>query len=124
MKIKRFEDLEVWQASRELAREVYVLNEDSRLGKDRSLSDQIRRAAISVMANIAEGFERESSKEFMQFLNYSLASAAELKSHLYLSLDIHYITDREFQQIVDRLDSVARQIKGLRKYLKTYKKTT
>jgi len=117
MKIKRFEELEVWQAARQLAREVYELTEQQRLGKDWSLKDQMRRAAISIMANIAEGFERESNKDFRLFLNYSSASAAELKSHLYLALDVNYVSEEQFRELTERLDSVAKQIKGFRKYL-------
>lgn len=118
MGIKRLEDLGVWQEARKLVREVYILTKDEEFSKDWALRDQVRRAAISIMANIAEGFGRRSNREFMLFLNYASGSAVELKSHFYLALDIEYVTKGEFDKIIEILDSTAKQINGFRKYLK------
>ncbi len=117
-KIARFEDIEVWQVSREMAGSVYRLTLLHHFDHDWGLRDQVRRAAVSTMANIAEGFERGSRKEFIQFLRYSIASAAEVKSHLYLALDLGYINADQFKKNSDLIDSISRQIKGFIKYLK------
>jgi four helix bundle protein len=117
-KITRFEDIEVWQVSREMAGSIYRLTLLDNFERDWGLRDQIRRAAVSTMANIAEGFERGSRKDFILFLRYSIASAAEVKSHLYLALDLGYINMEQFKMNSDQIDSICRQIKGFIKYLR------
>ena len=117
-KITRFEDLEVWQASREMAGAVYKFTSIRPFERDHGLKDQVRRAAVSTMANIAEGFGRGSKKEFIQFLRYSISSAAEVRSHLYLALDLDYISDAQFKESIELIDSISRQIKGFINYLK------
>ncbi len=117
MLITRFEDIEVWQASRALANLIYQMTNNSRFSKDFALKDQIRRSAISIMANIAEGFGRKSKREFIQFLRYSIASAAETKSHLYLTLDLKYIGNDRFNELADRVDTITKQIKAFIRYL-------
>lgn len=91
MKIKKFEDLPVWQEARIFTKEIYSLSKDTPLKKDYGLKDQIQRAAVSVIANIAEGFERNNNKEFIKFLGYSKGSAGEVRALLYLALDLDYI---------------------------------
>ena len=87
MKISRFEDIQAWQVARELCLVVYELSGESQFAKDFSLRDQARRAAVSIMANISEGFDCNSNQEFIQFLYYALRSASELQSHFYVAHD-------------------------------------
>jgi len=94
-----FEDLKVWQAARELVRSIYNLTSNQRFHKDVALRDQLRRAAVSSMANIAEGFERGSKREFLRFLYMARGSAGEVRSHLYVAKDLDYITTSEFEQV-------------------------
>jgi four helix bundle protein len=117
MKITRFEDLECWQSARELVNRVYQVCSVSELKKDFGLSDQIKRAGTSVMANIAEGFSRKSNKEFTQFLFISKASAAELQSHFYIAVDQQYVDRSSFDDLYADADKVQRQISNLIKYL-------
>lgn len=84
MGISRFEDIQAWQMARELCKIVYMLSSDDKFSRDFGLRDQTRRAAVSIMANIAEGFDTHSNAEFIQFLYYALRSASELQSHLYI----------------------------------------
>jgi four helix bundle protein len=92
-----FEDLRIWQAARELVRLIYMLTSNQGFYKDATLRDQLRRAAVSSMANIAEGFERGSRREFVRFLYMARGSAGEVRSHLYVAKDLDYITTSEFE---------------------------
>ncbi len=94
--IKRFEDIQAWQEARTLVRQVYLLTGSKQFSRDFGLCDQIRRAAVSVMANIAEGFDCESNAEFARFLGIARRSAVEVQSLLYTALDSGYITEAEF----------------------------
>jgi four helix bundle protein len=116
-KIKRFEDIQAWQKARELNKDVYDITNNSHFSKDFSLRDQIRRASISIMANIAEGFGRRSSKEFANFLNMAHGSAAEVQCHLYVSLDLKYINKEDFEMLYNKADEVSKMIQGFMKYL-------
>ena len=95
--MERFEDIVAWQKARELTADIYRLSQQERLRRDFALRDQIVRAAISIMANIAEGFERGRLPEFHQYLSISKASCAELRSHLYVALDAGYLSTEEFE---------------------------
>src|SRR5262245_31981032 len=95
--MERFEDIVAWQKARELTADVYRLSQQEHLRKDFALRDQMVRAAISIMANIAEGFERGRLAEFHQFLSISKASCAELRSHLYVALDAGYLSAEQFE---------------------------
>ena len=117
MKIEKFEDIEAWKEARDIVNCVYRVCRVIELEKDYSLSDQIKRAAISIMANIAEGFSRRGNKEFIQFLFISKASAAELQSHLYVALDQHYINDDIFNELYEKAEKIQRMISNLIKYL-------
>ena len=117
MKVIRFEDLESWKDARNVVRLIYNLCRAGELKKDFSLIDQIKRAAISVMANIAEGFSRKGNKEFIQFLFIAKASAAELQNHLYIALDQNYISSQKFDGLYEEIDKVQRKISNLIKYL-------
>jgi four helix bundle protein len=97
--IKKFEDIEAWQKGRQLKLEVYRFSKRGDFIKDFALREQIRRAAISVTANIAEGFERDGNREFIQFLSNSKGSCGEVQDHLYTALDEQYITKDEFERL-------------------------
>jgi len=92
MKIKSFEDLQVWKDAREFVKSIYELTSSAKFNKDYGLKDQIQRAAVSIINNIAEGFERDNNKEFIKSLGYSKGSAGEIRSMLYVALDLNYIT--------------------------------
>jgi len=118
MKIERFEGIQVWQKSRELVKGVYLATSGTTAFKqDFSLKDQIRRAAISVMSNIAEGYARRSDKAFANFLHIAHGSAAEVQSQLYIALDLKYLTQDDFNKAYTLADEVSRQTTGLIKYL-------
>jgi len=116
-RINRFEDIQAWQKARELNKDIYDITKNSYFLKDFSLRDQIRRASVSIMANIAEGFGRKSSKEFANFLNMAHGSAAEVQCHLYAALDLKYINKEDFEMLYDRVDEVSKMIQGFMKYL-------
>jgi four helix bundle protein len=94
----RFEDLDAWKVARELANLIYVLGRESGFSKDYSFKDQIQRAAVSVMNNIAEGFERGGNKDFAKFLFIARGSVGEVRSMLYLALDQKYVTEEQFSE--------------------------
>jgi four helix bundle protein len=121
MTINRFEDIEAWQKARELARVVYQSTKDGQISRDYGLRDQMRRAGVSIMANIAEGFSRRSNREFCQFLFIAKSSAAELQSHAYVALDQAYIGEADFQKLYDSLDHTSRMISNLIKYLSAHR---
>lgn len=114
-KITRFEDIEAWQDARVLARDIYKMTE---IWKDFSLRDQMRRSSVSIMANIAEGYARNSNREFAQFMFISKASASELQSHLYLSLDLNYISQEDFGNVYEQLDKIQRKLSSFIKTLR------
>lgn len=113
-KVERFEDLIAWQKSRELTTRIYTLSQNGNFARDYGLRDQIRRAAVSVMSNLAEGFERGGRAEFHQFLVVAKGSCAEVRSQLFVALDVGYISEEEFEQAVGQATEVARIIGGLR----------
>ena len=115
--ITSFEDLECWQDARKLTRKVYSLLSSEGFRKDYDLLRQIRRSAVSVMANIAEGFHRNSRKDFLKFLDYSRASLAETISHFYVALDQGYIAENELAIVKESSEKVGRKINGLVTYL-------
>lgn len=124
MKIERFEDIEAWREARALVRMVYEATNEAPFKNDRGLRDQIQRAVISVMSNIAEGFMRQTNKEFIVFLGYSLRSTAEVQSQLYAALDLHYISDRQFKSLTAQCSKVAKMLQGFIRYLRTGKPST
>ncbi len=117
MKIERFEEIQSWQKARELNQQIYDVTKDAHFSKDFSLRDQIRRATVSIMANIAEGFGRKSKKEFANFLNMAHGSAAEVQCHLYIALDQNYINRKEFEELYKRVEEVSKMIQGFMNYL-------
>jgi four helix bundle protein len=115
--ILHFEDLECWKKARILANAVYDVNEKLAVVHDYSLRDQLRRSFISVMANIAEGFERGGAREFINFLAIARGSLAETKPHLYLGFDRGYITGEKLKELIALADEIVRQISALMGYL-------
>lgn len=118
-KIEKFEDILAWQKARELVNEVYRASNDGLFAKDFGLSDQIRRAAVSIMLNIAEGFARKTNRELSQFLVIAHGSAAEVQAALYVALDQNYITQEQFEHLYKTTDETSRMIMGFSKYLKS-----
>ncbi|MCO6451245.1 MAG: four helix bundle protein [Caldilineales bacterium] len=114
---KRFEDLEVWQRARELANCVYDFSDEGLFSRDFSLRDQTRRAAVSIMSNIAEGFESRTQALFIDYLGRAKASAGELRAQLYLAQDRSYIDARQFERVYELNTGVSRQLYSLIRYL-------
>jgi len=113
-RIERFEDLIAWQKARSLTSETYRVTDLGKFARDFGLKDQIRRAAVSIMSNIAEGFERGKPSEFHQFLSIAKGSCAELRSQLYVALDAGYLPDPTFEKLRTDATEVGRIIGGLR----------
>ena len=113
-KVERFEDLIAWQKARKLSAEIYRVSAQGDFSKDFGLKDQIRRAVVSVMSNIAEGFDRGSRGEFHQFLVVAKASCAEVRSQLYVALDVGYIDQETFDIVNSSTSELSRIIGGLR----------
>ena len=118
MPIKNFEDLEIWQIARRLTQEVYTLVQTPKLSRDYGLRDQMQRAAVSIMSNIAEGFERGGNQEFVQFLYIAKASCGELRSQLYVALDQKYIDPQAANEMTMALKRLSAMIKHLVDHLK------
>ena len=118
MKITSFEDLDCWQEARQLVRKIYEVSRDGDFKKDLRFVGQIQAAAISTMANIAEGFTRRSDKEFVQFLYIAMASTAEVQSHLYVALDQTYIAKDQFDEIYKQANKTGKMISNFIKYLR------
>jgi four helix bundle protein len=116
--IKRFEDILAWQEARKLVREIYGITREGAFAKDFGLRDQIQRAAVSVMANIAEGFDCESHIEFARFLGFSRRSTVEVQSLLYIAQDVGYIEQDVFKAEYLQAEKVKALIGGLKKSLK------
>lgn len=118
MKITRFEDIEAWQLARDLCHFVYKITKREKFSKDFSMKDQICRASVSIMSNIAEGFDSGTNVEFARFLSYSQRSCSELQSELYVALDQAYINQEEFNEIYSLADKIKAKIGAFIKYLK------
>jgi len=117
-RIERFEDILAWQKARVLTKEVYESTKLGAFARDFGLRDQIQRASVSTMSNIAEGFERGGDKEFAQFLSNSKGSCGEVKSHLYVALDQGYIASATFDKLYANADEVGRLVFGFMTYLR------
>jgi four helix bundle protein len=115
--IKRFEDLECWKEARVLVRQIYEFTKKKKFSMDFELKNQIRRSAVSIMANVAEGFHRNSNKDLLKFLDYSRSSIAETLSHAYVALDQDYIVEPEMETLKQQADLVWKKINNLISYL-------
>jgi four helix bundle protein len=118
---RAFEDIQAWQKARKVTKMVYEITAGGNFAKDYGLRDQIRRASISVMANIAEGFGRHSDKEFANFLNMAHGSASEVQSHLYVALDLNYIDQASFTKLYELLNEISRMTLVLAQHLRSSK---
>jgi len=116
---KTFEEIEAWQKARELSKQIYSISNHGAFKKDFSLKDQIHRASVSIMSNIAEGFERDGRKEFIQFLSIAKGSAGEVRSLLYVALDNDYINKDEFKTLYDKAKEIGKMLGGLINYLRS-----
>ena len=122
VKVQSFEDLIAWQKARELNRDIYRVSNAGAFAKDFGLRDQICRASVSISSNIAEGFDRSSRADFHRFVVIAKASCAEVQSQLYLALDIGYLGQKEFDELMAKAKEVAKILGGLRVSLKREKK--
>jgi four helix bundle protein len=120
-KLKRFEELKCWQAARSLVKEVYTITKNGPLSKDIDTKSQFKRAALSTMNNIAEGFGRFSQMDFIRFLDYSQSSALEVQSMTYVLEDIGYVTTQQAQSLRDRAEQTKALTLGLILYLRKKK---
>ncbi|MBC5833406.1 four helix bundle protein [Flavobacterium sp. F372] len=116
-KFNSFEEINSWQKSRIFNKRIYQITENINFKKDFDLVRQIRRASISISSNIAEGFERNTDKEFIYFLYVAKASAGEVRSQLYLAIDLEYITKEEFEELLESVSEISRLLSGFIKYL-------
>ena len=117
-RIERFEDIEAWQAARELTNMVYSASKHGAFSKDYRFCSQIQSAAVSIMSNIAEGFESQSNKTFIRYLYQAKGSAGEVRSQLYVALDQGYVTTAQFEKLYQKAVSTSRLIAGFIAYLK------
>ena len=117
MKVERFEDLAVWQEARKMTQIVYCLTSSGAFSRDWGFRDQIRRASVSVMSNIAEGFERDGDKEFRRFLLIAKGSVGEVRAQLYVALDNRFIDTKVFQELYEMVICISRRLAKLIQYL-------
>ncbi len=120
---KRFEDLEVWQRAKELANLIYKLSSDGEFARDFGLRDQMRRAAVSIMSNIAEGFESQTQALFIKYLSYAKGSAGELRAQLYIAKDQGYLTEEQFNAALSLAEISSKQLTRFIQYLQTQPNT-
>jgi four helix bundle protein len=117
-KIKKFEELLSWKKARSLTKEVYDSTSAGDFARDFGLKDQLRRAAVSILSNIAEGFERGGDREFIQFLSIAKGSCGEVRAQLYVALDLEYISVSQFAALSKQVIDISQLLAGLIKYLK------
>lgn len=113
-KVEKFEDLIAWQKARELTKNIYTITKQGEFAKDFGLRDQIQRASVSIMSNLAEGFERGGRAEFHQFVVIAKGSCAEVRSQLYIALDVGYISQEQFDLLYAMAVEITRILGGLR----------
>lgn len=116
--IERFEDLDAWKRAREVTKRIYQFSSVAAFSRDFGLRDQIRKSSVSVMSNIAEGFERDGNREFVNFLSIAKGSCGEARSQLYVALDQEFISQAEFLWTYDHVSQTGRMIGGFMNYLK------
>jgi four helix bundle protein len=116
--VDKFEDLEVWRQARQLTVQIYALARHGDFAKDYGFRDQICRAAVSIVSNVAEGFERRSNSQFLQFLDIAAGSAGELRAQLYIALDLGYVTQAQFQDAFSAAVSISKMLASLIRHLR------
>ena len=117
-KFSKFEEIQAWQKGYDVTLKIYKLTTEGQFSKDFGLKDQIRRASVSIMANIAEGHGRRTNSEFANFLNISRGSVAEVQSHLHVSRGLNYIDEDSFNEIYQLLTEISRMTLSLAQYLR------
>jgi four helix bundle protein len=117
--ITRFEEIEAWKTARQLTTLIYRLSEQGMFAKDYGLKDQIRRASVSIMSNLAEGFESRTDVQFINYLGHAKASAGEVRSQLYVAFDLRYISQEQFDEAYELADKSARQVNRFAAYLES-----
>jgi four helix bundle protein len=117
--ITRFEEIEAWQTARDLTRRIYGITCDGPLSRDFGLRDQMRRASVSSMSNIAEGYESRTQAFFIEYLGRAKGSAGELRAQAYIALDVGYFSQEQFDEVFDLSDKCSRQISRFMTYLKS-----
>ena len=108
--ITRFEEIEAWKTARQLTNLIYKMSDQGTFAKDYGLKDQIRRASVSAMSNIAEGFESRTDTQFINYLGHVKGSAGEVRSQLYVALDLKYIAQEQFAEAYEFADKTSRQV--------------
>lgn len=124
MKIKKFEELNIWKLALKITKEIYDLTSKREFSKDFELKGQIRRSIISASSNVVEGFEKNNNNEFIRFLKIAKGSVGEARNQLYIALAVGYTTEKEFNQTNQDLENLANQIGKLISYLEKYRKIT
>jgi four helix bundle protein len=114
MAVEEFEDLVAWQKARALTKAIYQVSSQGRFARDYGLAGQIQRASVSIMSNVAEGFEHASRAEFAQFLSVAKGSCSEVRSQIYVALDNEYISEETFSLLIAQAKEVGRIVGGLR----------
>jgi four helix bundle protein len=114
---KRFEDIDAWKKARALSKEIHVLTADGKCSRDYAFVKQFRSAALSIMSNIAEGFERDGNREFASFVSIAKGSAGEVRSQLYSALDVGYCSEADFDRLYGMATEISRMLGGLLNYL-------
>ena len=117
-RIEKFEDIRSWKKSRELTKQIYVITSQGNFKRDFGLRDQIRKAAVSIVSNIAEGFERGGDQEFLQFLSVAKGSCGEVRTQLYIALDQRYLQLEDFETLSALTTEISSLLSGLMTYLK------
>jgi four helix bundle protein len=121
-KIRNFEEMKVWKDAVSIAVKIYKLCVQPQLSKDFGAKDQLRRAAVSISNNIAEGFEYNNNKEFVKYLKYSKGSAGELRSNLYILREADMIDNKDYEGLKIELINISRELEGFIKYLRTFER--
>lgn len=116
--VHKFEDLSVWQQARGLVKEVYICTREAQFHHDYGLSNQIQRAAVSVLSNIAEGFERGGNKEFVNFLSIAKGSCGEVRAQLYVAFDLEYIEKNKFKLLMNKCIAISIKLQSFIQHLK------
>lgn len=122
MKINRFEDLQIWQESTQLTKEVYSLTKKKPMSSDMGICWQIQRAVVSISSNIVEGFERANNNEFIRYLKIAKGSLGEVRNQLYLAYIVKYINEKTFKEFTNKTLLLSRQIGGFISYLENKRK--
>jgi four helix bundle protein len=117
-KSKRFEETEVWRSARELVRAIYAVSGSRSFSTDFALRSQIRRAAVSIASNIAEGFDSQSNPSLCRYFSSAKGSAAEVRAQLYIALDLGYVSESDLANLISICESVSRQLTGFIAYLR------